>query len=158
MMAMASADINDPDCQCHFTVNGNLLQNASLNLLRIARELFILQRIGYCHCLEMENLTLISMKHFYLHNPASCAYDSERVMHYMPPALPLPDGTGFISIEKDAYSDLNIPNMIRSEPLGQCLYAALKAGEDYTLSFYAAGSGHGIIFLEIFSPFTGSIW
>ena len=23
------ADINDPDCQCHFTGNGNLWQNAS---------------------------------------------------------------------------------------------------------------------------------
>lgn len=130
-------DINDPDCQCHFIVNGNLLQNASF-------ESYAHCPVSYLYSNESDIVnawkfgTYININEaFYFHN-LTCSYDSGRVMQYMPPATPLPNGTGFISIEKDAYSDLNVLEHDMSKGyVGQCLATPLRAGGDYTLSFYA---------------------
>ena len=127
-------DLHDPDCQCHFLVTDNLLQNGSFEL--------------YDHC--PVNYTYISdykiadywqfgskmNEASYYHN-LNCSYDSLQVMLHMAPALPMPDGTGFLSISNSAFIN-PIPEIDMPKGyVGQCLQAPLAAGEQYTLSFYA---------------------
>ena len=130
-------DLQDPDCQCHYSVTGNLLQNASFE--------------SYDHCpvtylystdnsiadhWKFGSYTNYNEANFFHH--FQCSYDSQHVMLYMPPARPLPDGNGFISVYKGAYINSAIPeNEMVKGYVGQCLQTPLTAGENYTLSFYA---------------------
>ena len=127
-------DLRDPDCQCHFIVTDNLLRNGSFEL--------------YDHC--PVNYTYISDYKIatywqfgtkmneaeYYHN-LNCSKDSSQVMLQMPPALPMPDGLGFISISNSAFIDPIPENDMPKGYVGQCLQAPLTTGENYTLSFYA---------------------
>jgi len=129
-------DLHDPDCQCHFTVTGNLLQNGSFE--------------SYDHCpitytyINDHNIadywnygsyTNINLTDFY-HN-LHCSYDSGQFMLKMPPVLPFPQGDAFISIlNEPSVKPIPESSMIKSY-VGQCLQAPLKKGESYTLSFYA---------------------
>ncbi len=127
-------DLQDPDCQCHITVTDNLLLNGSFEL--------------YDHCpvtyTYSDNYNIADYWQYgtytneadYYHN-LNCSYDSGQVMLHMPPALPLPDGNGFVSILNSAYIDPIPENEMAKSYVGQCLQAPLKAGEEYTLSFYA---------------------
>jgi gliding motility-associated-like protein len=127
-------DLQDPDCQCHFTVTNNLLQNGSFEL--------------YDHCPVVytydSNYNVASFWQLgthiieadYYHN-LGCSYDSGQVMLHMPPKIPLPDGAGFISILNRVYIDPIPENQTEKSYVGQCLQAPLKAGVQYTLSFYA---------------------
>jgi len=129
-------DLFDPDCQCHFTVSGNLLLNGSLE--------------SYQHCpltytydseyniasnWKFGSYTNINEANFY-HN-LRCASDSEQVMLRMPPVLPLPQGTGFVSVYNSAYITPIPENQMMKGYVTQCLQAPLTKGTDYTLSFYA---------------------
>lgn len=128
-------DLHDPDCQCHFKVKDNLLLNGSFEL--------------YNHCpvnatytgnyniannWQYGSYTYTNEASFY-HN-LSCAYDSGLVVLSMPPALPLPDGNGFIGIINSTYISPVPEKTITKSYVGQCLQTALKKGEDYTLGFY----------------------
>jgi hypothetical protein len=88
-------DLYDPECQCHFNVDGNLLLNGSFE--------------WYDHCpvsftydddhaiaqyWDYGNYTNINQADFY-HN-LHCGYDSALTMLNMPPALPLQQGIAFI--------------------------------------------------------------
>ncbi len=129
-------DLYDPECQCRFTVNGNLLLNGSF-------ELFDHCPVNYAYDIdhniannwEYGTYTNINEAVFYHH--LSCVYDSGQVMLTMPPATPLPDGKGFISIRNNAYNQPVPQNEMTKSYVGQCLQAPLQKGEDYTLSFYA---------------------
>jgi len=129
-------DLYDPDCQCRFTVTGNLLQNASFE--------------SYDHCpasytytndhniinaWEYGTYTNINEATFY-HN-LKCPYDSNQVMLNMPPSLPLPDGNAFISIVNMPYLDNRPEKDMTKSYVGQCLQTPLVKGESYTLSFDA---------------------
>jgi gliding motility-associated-like protein len=127
-------DLRDPDCQCHFTLTNNLLQNGSFEL--------------YNHCPVVHTYdssfnvatfwqygTHTTDIDFY-HN-FSCDVDSQQVMLRMPPAFPLPDGNAFIAILNSAYIDPIPENQMAKGYVGQCLQSPLKQGEQYTLSFYA---------------------
>lgn len=129
-------DLQDPDCQCHFVVNGNLLQNASFE--------------SYTHCptiytydsnataalyWQYGSYTNISETNYY--HSLTCSYDSAIVMVNMPPKLPLPDGKAFISIINGVPLNPIPEKQIPKSYVGQCLQAPLVPGEQYTLSFYA---------------------
>jgi len=127
-------DLHDPDCQCHFIVTDNMLQNGSFEL--------------YDHC--PVNYTYVSdykianywqygskmNETIYYHN-LNCSYDSLQIMTHMTPALPIPDGTGFIAILNSAFINPIPEKDMPKGYVGQCLQAPLTAGEQYTLSFYA---------------------
>lgn len=131
------ADLQDPDCQCRFNVTKNLLINGSF-------ESYIQCPVTYSYDKEKSIAsnwqygTYTNVNEAFFYHNLQCAYDSEQVMLYMPPALPLPDGKGFISISKSAYINPAIPESDMAKGyVGQCLQTPLKPGEDYTLSFFA---------------------
>ncbi|MEP7318910.1 MAG: gliding motility-associated C-terminal domain-containing protein [Panacibacter sp.] len=130
------ADLHDPDCQCHFNVNGNLLQNGSFELYDHCPVTYIYTTDhNIANYWEYGTYTNINEASFY-HN-LKCSYDAEVIMNHMPPALPLPDGDGFISILKSAYINPAVQEKDMSRGyVAQCLQAPLQPGEDYTLSFY----------------------
>ena len=91
-------DLHDPDCQCHFIVTDNLLQNGSF-------ELYDHCPVNYTYISDSKIATywqygsLMNEAEYY-HN-LNCSFDSQLVMLHMPPALPMPDGQGFISISNN---------------------------------------------------------
>jgi gliding motility-associated-like protein len=129
-------DLYDAACQCHFTVNGNLLQNGSFE--------------SYDHCplsytytndYKIANYwqygTYTNIAEAYYYHNLKCTYDSSQVMFQMPPQMPLPDGTGFMSIQNNTYIHPIPEQQIPKTYFGQCLQRPLTKGESYTLSFYA---------------------
>lgn len=154
------ADINDPLCKCHFNVTGNLLMNGSFET--------------YDHCpstytyttdakiidhWQYGTVTNYNEANFY-HN-LKCANDSSLVMLYQPPALPLPDGKGFVAIRQyfspgDDVEEKDIAKVY----ISQCLQQPLKTGEQYTLSFSAGRfqSNDDADFVHKEEPFTIAIF
>ena len=128
-------DLQDPDCQCHFNVTGNLLLNASFESYDHCPISYIYDQ-DYKIANNWEFGTYDAYEAYFYHN-LTCSYDSGLLMLNMPPALPLPDGTGFISIHNSAYLHPIPEKDMTKTYVGQCLQSPLKAGEDYTLSFYA---------------------
>jgi gliding motility-associated-like protein len=129
-------DLFDPDCQCRINANGNLLLNGSFE--------------SYLHCpvnytyddehniiLNWEFSTYTNDNQAIFYHNLHCARDSGQVMLYMKPAMPLPEGSGFISIYNIAYLHPIPENEMTKNYVSQCLAAPLTKGEDYTLSFYA---------------------
>ena len=73
----------------------------------------------------------------YYHN-LKCPADSEQVMLFLPPTLPLPDGSAFMSIRQYVYRKPGMTEKdIAKVYVGQCLQSALKPGTPYTFSFNA---------------------
>jgi len=148
-------DLRDPDCQCHFVVTDNLLRNGSFEL--------------YDHC--PVNYTYISDSKIatywqygsrmneaeYYHN-LTCSFDSLTIMLHMPPALPLPDGAGFVSILNSAFINPIPESDMPKGYVGQCLQAPLSAGESYTLSFYAGRFRSWDNFIGKNFPFTVAVF
>jgi gliding motility-associated-like protein len=148
-------DLRDPDCQCHFIVTDNLLQNGSFEL--------------YDHCpvtyTYVSDYKIASYWQFgskmneaeYYHN-FSCSYDSMQIMVHMAPTLPLPDGQGFISILNSAtvtpIPETDMPKVY----VGQCLQAPLNGGEQYTLSFYAGRFRSWDNFIGKIFPFSVAVF
>lgn len=130
-------DLQDGDCQCRFNVTGNMLLNASF-------ESYSRCPVTYLYNTEFDIAdhwqygTYTNVNEAYFYHNFKCAYDSDQIMRYMPPELPLPDGKGFISISKSAYINPAIPESDMAKGyVSQCLQSPLKTGESYTLSFYA---------------------
>lgn len=130
-------DINDPLCQCHFNVTGNLLMNGSFeshnncpSTYTYTTDAKIIDNWQY------GTYTNFNEASFY-HN-LTCSNDSSLVMLYQPPALPLPDGKGFVAIRQSLSPGDNIEEKdIAKVYISQCLQQPLKTGEQYTLSFSA---------------------
>jgi gliding motility-associated-like protein len=127
-------DLFDPACQCHLSIIGNLLLNASFE--------------SYNHCpiyyTYDQDYKIANYWQFgsnsndaeYYHN-LNCTSDSAHVLLKMPPALPMPQGKGFISIYNANFVDSFPENQTPKTYVGQCLQNPLQKGGDYTLSFYA---------------------
>ncbi len=129
-------DLKDPLCQCRFTVNGNILQNGSFESYDHCPSYTYDKDFNNVSYWQYGTFTHINEADFY-HN-LNCSYDSQQVMRFMPPALPLPDGKAFVSILNSTFTDASISeNEFPKGYIGQCLQTPLKPGEDYTLSFYA---------------------
>lgn len=131
-------DLQDPDCQCHYNVNGNLLQNGSFELYKNCP-------INYSYTADYDiansweyaNYTSGNVAEYY-HN-FRCPYDSAQVMLFIPPELPLPDGKAFMSIRQYVYRKPGMTDKdIAKVYISQCLQAPLVTGIPYTLSFSAA--------------------
>ena len=132
----ALTDLNDPACQCHFVVNGNLLQNGSFELYDHCPVTYTYDNdFKIANYWQYGTYTNIGEAAYY-HN-LKCSYDSSQVMYNMPPKLPLPDGNGFISIQNNTYIDPIPESQIPKTYVGQCLQQPLAKSESYTLSFYA---------------------
>src|SRR5437763_26699 len=85
-------DLLDPDCQCHFTVTGNLLLNGSFELYQHCPVNYIYDdEHNIVLNWEFSSYTNINEANFY-HN-FHCATDSEQVVAHMKPAMPLPQGS-----------------------------------------------------------------
>ena len=118
-------DLFDPGCQCGFKVTGNLLLNGSFE--------------QYDHCpttyLYNDDYMIADSWRFgaftnyaeayYYHN-IQCAYDSQEVSLKMAPALPLPDGNGFISIQNISSVNATKEKDITKTYVTQCLQQPLK--------------------------------
>ena len=148
-------DLRDPDCQCHFAVTNNLLQNGSF-------ELYDYCPLNYTYIADSKIATYwqygsLMNEAKYYHN-LSCSYDSLQVMLYMPPALPIPDGQAFVSILNSAFINPIPENDMPKGYVGQCLQASLTAGEQYTLSFYAGRFRSWDNFIGRIFPFTIAVF
>jgi len=131
-------DLQDPDCQCHFNVSGNLLQNGSFESFKNCPTNYSYdQDQGIINFWQYATPTSANVAEYY-HN-FSCSNDSARVMLFIPPELPLPDGKAFISIRQFVYRK---PNMQETDLakvyVSQCLQNPLIPGESYTISFSSA--------------------
>lgn len=130
-------DLQDPDCQCQFHVQGNLLLNGSF------------EAFDHCPVLYTYSTDAAVIDHWrfatyingneadYYHN-LSCAQDASRILLYDPPARPLPDGNAFVSIRQYVNRQ---PNMQETDVakvyISQCLETPLIPGVSYTLGFNA---------------------
>jgi gliding motility-associated-like protein len=129
-------DLHDPDCQCHYTVTGNLLQNGSF-------ESYDHCPLNYTYDADYKIAdywqfgTYVNISEAVYYHNLLCSYDSAQVMLNMPPEQPIPDGNAFISIQNTTYSTAIPEPQIPKTYVGQCLQAPLQKGENYTLSFYA---------------------
>src|SRR6476659_7237986 len=120
-------DLFDPDCQCHFSVSGNLLLNGSFESYQHCP-------VTYTYDSEFDiasdwkygSYTNVNEATFY-HN-LQCNIDSGQVMLRMPPTLPLPHGTGFAAIYNSAYIDPIPENQTAKGYITQCLQAPLTMG------------------------------
>lgn len=129
-------DLSDPACQCHYTVNGNLLQNGSFESFdHCPANYTYVSDYKIANYWEFGTYTDINEADFY-HN-LKCTYDSTVVSSKMQPKLPLPDGSAYIGIQNTTFFTPIPEPEIPKNYVGQCLQSSLKKGEQYTLSFYA---------------------
>ena len=129
-------DLLDPDCQCHLTINGNLLLNASFEANQHCPVNYIYDsEYDIASYWKFSSYTNINEANFY-HN-LNCSGDSQQVVQHMQPELPLPQGNGFVAIYNSATLHPVPENEMMKGYVSQCLQAPLVKGEDYTLSFYA---------------------
>ena len=130
-------DLQDPDCQCHFNVSGNLLQNGSFEFYKNCPTNYsYINDFDIINFWQYANHTNGNVAQYY-HN-FNCSYDSAQVMLYIPPELPLPDGKAFVSIRQYVYRK---PEMTEKDLakayVSQCLQQPLVPQVPYTLSFSA---------------------
>lgn len=119
-------DLEDPACQCRFTVNGNLLQNASFESFDHCPVNFIYDE-DYNIADQWQLGTYTNINEAYYYHNLQCIYDSSLFMSRMPPKLPLPNGNAFIGIQ-DIYSFIDSvkDNELTKSYIGQCLQSPLK--------------------------------
>ena len=130
-------DLQDPDCQCHFNVSGNILKNGSFELHKNCPTNYSYdQDHAIVDFWQYGNYTSGNLAEYY-HN-FNCPYDSAQVMLFMPPQLPLPDGKAFMAIRQYVYRNPFLKETdIAKVYISQCLQTPLMQGEQYTLSFNA---------------------
>lgn len=129
-------DLKDPDCQCRYTVTGNLLQNGSFEAFSHCPTYFYDNDYNMINNWRYGTYTNGNEAHYY--HSFSCPMDSSLVMKYIPPALPLPDGRAFVSIRQSVYRKPGYKETdIAKTYISQCLSQPLQAGEQYTLGFSA---------------------
>lgn len=130
-------DLQDPDCQCHFNVSGNLLQNASFESYKNCPTNYSYDSdYNIANFWQYGNYTTGNLADYY-HN-FNCSYDSSQVMLYIPPPLPLPDGNAFMAIRQYVYRKPFMQEKdIAKVYISQCLQNPLIPGLQYTLSFSA---------------------
>jgi gliding motility-associated-like protein len=129
-------DLKDPNCQCRYTVKDNLLQNGSFESF--------LHCPGYTYDNDFNVIdywrfgTYTNMSEANYYHNFTCPADVNLLMRYIPPALPLPQGAGFVAIQQSVYRKTGFKETdIAKTYITQCLQKGLKAGEQYTLSFSA---------------------
>ncbi|MEO7802700.1 MAG: gliding motility-associated C-terminal domain-containing protein [Ginsengibacter sp.] len=153
-------DINDPLCQCHFNVTGNLLKNGSFESYNNCPS-------SYTYTTDAKIIdhwqygTYTNFNEATFYHNLSCTNDSSLVMLYQPPALPLPEGKGFVAIRQSLSPGDNIQEKdIAKVYISQCLQQPLKAGKQYTLSFSAGRfkSNDDANFIHKEEPFTVAIF
>lgn len=129
-------DLRDPDCQCRFTVAGNLLQNGSFEAFTHCPTYIYDSDFNIITGWRFGTYTNLS-EAIYYHN-FGCVQDSGFVMTYIPPVRPLLGGKAFVAIQQSVYRKPNFKETdIAKTYISQCLQQPLQAGEQYTLSFYA---------------------
>jgi gliding motility-associated-like protein len=130
-------DLQDPDCQCHFEVDNNLLQNGSFESYNNCPSNYSYESdYNIANFWQYGTYTGTNLADYY-HN-LKCSRDSAQVMILIPPALPLPDGNAFMSIRQYVFRKPFMDEKdIAKVYISQCLQAPLKPGEEYTLSFSA---------------------
>jgi len=153
-------DLQDPECQCHFNVTGNLLQNASFESFKNCPTNYSYDKdFNIADFWQYATYTAGNVAEYY-HN-FTCSYDSSQVMLFIPPSLPLPDGKAFISIRQYVYRK---PEMKETDLakvyVSQCLQAPLIPAQQYTLSFSAGRfrSNDDTAFKFKSAPFTVAIF
>ncbi len=130
------ADLFDPDCQCRYSVPGNMLQNGSFELYDHCPTTY-LYSTDHSIATGWEFGTYTNINEAYFYHNLDCSFDSAYVTQNMAPAQPLPDGRGFISIQNiSAVGTVNEKEITKTY-VSQCLQTPLKKGESYTVSFYA---------------------
>lgn len=127
-------DLRDPDCQCRFTVMNNLLLNGSFEQYNHCPVIYTYD--SNYNAAKFWQFGTYTAEADYYHN-LDCSYDWGQVLLRMPPALPMPDGNGFVSILNSAYIDPIPEREMVKTYVAQCLQTPLAQGESYTLSFYA---------------------
>ncbi|MEO8414486.1 MAG: gliding motility-associated C-terminal domain-containing protein [Ginsengibacter sp.] len=130
-------DLQDPDCQCHFNVTGNILKNASFELYNNCPTNYSYDNdYRIADSWQYGTYTNGNLADYY-HN-FNCTKDSSQVMLLLPPSLPLPDGKAFMSIRQYVYRNPNMRETdIAKVYISQCLQNTLTPGEQYTCSFSA---------------------
>jgi gliding motility-associated-like protein len=125
-------DLQDPDCQCHFNVKGNLLQNGSFELYKNCPTNYSYDNdYNIADSWQYANYTSGKVAEYY-HN-LSC-FDSGQLML----ALPLPDGNAFMSIRQYVYRKPDMTDKdIAKVYISQCLQQPLVPDVPYTLSLSA---------------------
>jgi gliding motility-associated-like protein len=153
-------DLQDPECQCHFNVTGNLLQNASFESFKNCPTNYSYDNdFNIIDFWQYGTYTAGNVAQYY-HN-FNCSHDSSQVMLFTPPSLPLPDGKAFVSIRQYVYRK---PEMKETDLakvyVSQCLQAPLIPEQQYTLSFSAARfrSNDDTAFKFKSAPFTVAIF
>jgi len=129
-------DLQDPACQCHFTVTGNFLLNGSFELHDHCPVYHTYDK-DYRIADNWQYGTYTNIGEAVFYHNLTCFDDSAQVMLHMPPVLPLPGGNAFISIQNNTYITPIPEPQIPKSYVGQCLQSSLKKGINYTLSFYA---------------------
>ena len=129
-------DLADPDCACNFHVTGNLLQNGSFESASDCPNYYYDHDYKIADHWQYGTYTNFSEANYY-HN-LHCPDDSTMVMLYIPPLLPIPDGSAFISIRQYVTRQRPVVETGMAKTyIGQCLQSPLTPGEQYTLSFSA---------------------
>lgn len=130
-------DLQDPDCRCRYKGFGNLVQNSSFEAFNHCPATYSFDNDARIADGWQYGTYTNGHEANYYHN-FSCTTDSVLVMHYIPPALPLPNGRAFISIRQDLYRKRNFQETdIAKIYIGQCLQAPLQPRTPYTLTFSA---------------------
>lgn len=152
-------DLQDPDCQCHFNVSGNLLKNASFESFKNCPVYSYNNDYNIADFWQYGTYTSGNVAEYY-HN-FNCSYDSSQVMLFMPPALPLPDGKAFMAIKQSVYRKPDMQEKdIAKVYISQCLQKPLIPGQQYTLSFSAGRfkSNDDLDFKFKSEPFTVAVF
>ena len=153
-------DLQDPDCQCHYNVSGNLLQNGSFEMFKNCPTNYSYENdFNIADFWQYGTYTSVNEADYY-HN-FKCSYDSSQVMLYLPPSLPLPDGSAFMSIRQYVYRKPDMKETdIAKVYISQCLPSPLIPGKQYTFSFSAgrfkSNDDHTYKFRE--EPFTVAMY
>jgi gliding motility-associated-like protein len=152
-------DLQDPLCQCRFSVTANLLRNASFESFDHCPTYFYNNDSHVIDHWQYGTYTNVNEAVYY-HN-FNCSYDSAQVMLFQAPNLPLPDGNAFIAIKQQLPPGSIVAEKdIAKVYISQCLEQPLTGGEQYTFSFNAGRfqSNDDRDFIYKNEPFTVAIF
>lgn len=129
-------DLFDPECQCHFNVTDNLLENGSFESYNHCPVYYTYDQ-DYKIATDWQFGTYFNIGEANFYHNLKCPFDSLSIATTSLPHLPMPNGTGFISIYNSSFIDPKPEDQMPKTYVGQCLQTPLKKDSSYTLSFYA---------------------